>query len=226
MGAEVYVFDRNIDRLRELEHHAQRPRVDRASPRRSRSSSGCRRSTSSSARCSSTARKAPHVDHARAAGADEAERGARRRLDRPGRLLRDLAPDDAHRPDLRGRRRSPTTASRTCPARCRSRSTYALTNATMPYVVKLADQGVHGALARRPGLHRRPQRRRRQGDLRAGRARPGPRVHLAAGSAGPRGRRGLRTSGSLLLSSVACPRPASSSARAARPSRRSSPRRV
>ena len=59
-------------------------------------------------------------DHPRAAQADEAGRGARRRLDRPGRLLRDLAPDDALRPDLRGRRRSPTTAWRTCPARCRS----------------------------------------------------------------------------------------------------------
>ena len=43
-------------------------------------------------------------DLARAARADEAERGPRRRLDRPGRLLRDLAADDALRPDLRGRR--------------------------------------------------------------------------------------------------------------------------
>ena len=43
-------------------------------------------------------------DHARAARADEAQRGARRRLDRPGRLLRDLARHDALRPDLRGRR--------------------------------------------------------------------------------------------------------------------------
>ena len=34
-------------------------------------------------------------------------------------------------------------------------STYALTNATMPYVIKLADQGVHGRAARRPGLHGR-----------------------------------------------------------------------
>ena len=36
---------------------------------------------------------------------------------------------------------------------------------------------------RRPGLHEGPQRRRRQADLRARRARPGPRVHPAAGRA-------------------------------------------
>jgi alanine dehydrogenase len=31
-------------------------------------------------------------------------------------------------------------------------STYALTNATMPYVLEIADHGVHGAIARNPGL--------------------------------------------------------------------------
>jgi alanine dehydrogenase len=31
-------------------------------------------------------------------------------------------------------------------------STYALTNATIPYVLDLAAQGVHGAVAARPGL--------------------------------------------------------------------------
>ena len=46
-------------------------------------------------------------DHPRAAQADEAGRGARRRLDRPGRLLRDLAADDPLRPDLRGRGHHP-----------------------------------------------------------------------------------------------------------------------
>ena len=80
-------------------------------------------------------------DHARAALADEAQRGAGRRLDRPGRLLRDLA--RRRRTPTRPTRStgSPTTASPTCPARCRSRRTYALTNATMPYVVKLAERG-------------------------------------------------------------------------------------
>ena len=54
MGAEVYVYDRNIDRLRELEVLLN-GRVRPASPRRSRSSSACPRWTSSSAQCSSRA---------------------------------------------------------------------------------------------------------------------------------------------------------------------------
>ena len=53
--------------------------------------------------------RAPHVI-TREQLADEAPRGARRRLDRPGRVLRDLAADDPLRPDVRGRRRSRTTA--------------------------------------------------------------------------------------------------------------------
>ena len=46
MEAEVYVYDRNIDRLRELDVAAQRARARRATPRRWRSSSACPRSTS------------------------------------------------------------------------------------------------------------------------------------------------------------------------------------
>ena len=86
MQADVFVFDRSIDRLRELEVAFARARLDgllldardrgdaarggprdrrRARPRRPRAARG----------------------DARAAEADEAPRGARRRLDRPGRLL-------------------------------------------------------------------------------------------------------------------------------------------
>ena len=104
MEAETYVYDRNIDRLRELEYmlnwRAARPcfastleieaRLPRDGPRDRR---GARARRQGAAR-----------HHARAARADEAQRRARRRLDRPGRLLRDLAADDALRPDLRGRR--------------------------------------------------------------------------------------------------------------------------
>ena len=42
-------------------------------------------------------------------------------------------------------------------------STYALTNATLPYVLSLADNGVEGAIARDPGPAARRQRRGRQG---------------------------------------------------------------
>ena len=42
-------------------------------------------------------------------------------------------------------------------------STFALTNATLPYVLALADLGVAGAIAKDPGLRPGRQRRRRQG---------------------------------------------------------------
>ena len=45
--------------------------------------------------------------HARAAEADEAQRGAGGRVDRPGRLLRDQPADHPLRPHLRGRRHHP-----------------------------------------------------------------------------------------------------------------------
>ena len=106
MEADVFVFDKSIDRLRELDVDLRRPLLDRlldhaggrgdAAPRRP----GDRR------------RPRPRRPRAlrrpaRAAGADEARRRAGRRRDRPGRLLRDLAPDDPPRPDLRGRRDHP-----------------------------------------------------------------------------------------------------------------------
>ena len=62
-------------------------------------------------------------------------------------------------------------------------STWALTNATMPYLRQARRRGRAPRAGRRPGLHEGPQRGRRQADLRAGRARPGPRVHAAAGRA-------------------------------------------
>ena len=42
-------------------------------------------------------------------------------------------------------------------------STNALTNATLPYAIALADHGVGGAIERDPGPAARGQRRRRQG---------------------------------------------------------------
>ena len=49
----------------------------------------------------------PETRHPRDARDDEAGRGPRRRRDRPGRLLRDLASHDACRADVRGRRDRP-----------------------------------------------------------------------------------------------------------------------
>ena len=106
MGAETYVFDRNIDRLRELEStlngrastcYASTLAIEERLPRR----------RPRDRRRARPRRQGAARRHARAARADEAQRGARRRLDRPGRLLRDLAADDPLRPHLRGRRHHP-----------------------------------------------------------------------------------------------------------------------
>ena len=106
MEATVYVFDRNIDRLRELDI-----------------AFGGRADTCFASTLSIEERlpdmdlvigavlvhgaRAPRVITRAQLGADEAPGGAGRRLDRPGRLLRDLASDDPLRPDLRGRRDHP-----------------------------------------------------------------------------------------------------------------------
>ena len=109
MEATVYVFDRNIDRLRELDI-----------------AFGGRADTCFATTLSIEERlpdmdlvigavlvhgaRAPRVDHARAARADEAPGGAGRRLDRSGRLLRDLAADHATRSRPTRSTGSPTTA--------------------------------------------------------------------------------------------------------------------
>ena len=103
MGAETYVYDRNIDRLRDLEFilngrcstcYASTLEVEARLPEMDLVIGAVLVHGA----------KAPHVITRAQLGADEEERGARRRLDRPGRLLRDLARDDALRPHLRGRR--------------------------------------------------------------------------------------------------------------------------
>ncbi len=49
-------------------------------------------------------------------------------------------------------------------------STYALTNATLPYVLDLASTALQGAIERHPGLRMRRERRRRPGHPPRGRA--------------------------------------------------------
>ena len=169
MGAEVYVFDRNIDRLRELDVAAQRPLLDTcfASTLEHRAAPAAR-PTSSSAPCSSTARKAPRVITREQLG-----------LMKRNAVLVDVSIDqggcfETSRPTTHS---DPTYEvdgiTHYCvanmPGAVPITSTYALTNATMPYVVKLADHGVHARAGADPGFMRRPQRRRRPGHLRAGR---------------------------------------------------------
>ena len=153
MGADVYVYDRNIDRLRELDDvfggrarpcYASTLEIEQRLPR----------PTSSSARCSSPAPRRRYVIRARAAQADEA-----------GAVLVDVAidqggcfetsrADDPLRPDLRGRRRSPTTASPTCRARCRSRRPTRSPTRRCPTCCALADAASRAALRATPGLPR------------------------------------------------------------------------
>ena len=159
MEADVFVFDTNIDRLRELDI-----------------AFGGRASTVFSSTLAIEellpradlvigavlvhGARAPHVISREQLGADEAQRGARGRRDRPGRLLRDLA---RRRPT-----RDPTYEvdgiTHYCvtnmPGAVPITSTYALTNATLPYVLALADHGVAEAARRDPGLRLGRQRRR------------------------------------------------------------------
>ena len=105
--------------------------------------------------------RAPRVDQARAAQADEAaapcwstSRSTRAAASRP-----------------RARRRTATRPTRSTaslhycvanmPGAVPITSTYALTNATLPYVLALAEHGVAGARRARPGPAPRRQRRRR-----------------------------------------------------------------
>ena len=106
MQADVWVLDKSVERMRDLEI-ALDGRVTLAMSNRLQIEEvlvGRRHGD----RC----RARPGRDRAEARDAgdarpDEAGRGARRRRDRPGRLLRDVARDDARRPGLRGRRDRP-----------------------------------------------------------------------------------------------------------------------
>ena len=150
MGAETYVYDRNIDRLRDLEFILN-GRCSTCFASHARGRGAPARDGPRHRRRARARRQGPARDHPRAARPDEEERRARRRLDRPGRLLRDQpGRPPTPTPPTRSTA-SRTTAWPTCPAPCRSRRTWALTNATMPFVVRLADRGP-AALADDPGF--------------------------------------------------------------------------
>ena len=64
-------------------------------------------------------------------------------------------------------------------------STLALTSATLPYLLRVAEHGVKGAAVRRPGAGQGPEHPRRPPGLRAGRGRARPALHRP-GRAPPR----------------------------------------
>ena len=120
MGAEVWVLDRSVDVLRALWRQFGRPLntvfsthdaienhvIERRSRHRRRADPG---------------RLRAEARFGGARQADEAGLGDRRRRDRPGRLLRDLAPDDARGSGLRRRRRHALLRRQHARAACRGR---------------------------------------------------------------------------------------------------------
>ena len=104
MQAEVLLLDRNIARLRQADAHLPGPPARPSRPTPTRSSAPCIDADLVIGAVLVPGRQGAEADHQRAGVADEAGRGARRHLDRPGRLLRGLAADHARRPDLPGAR--------------------------------------------------------------------------------------------------------------------------
>jgi alanine dehydrogenase len=150
MQAEVYVYDRNIDRLRDLEHLL-----------------GYRASTVFSSTLE-IEQRLPEVDLVigavlvHGARAPHVITREQLRLMKRNAVLVDVAIDqggcfETSRPTTHS---DPTYEvdgiTHYCvanmPGAVPATSTYALTNATMPYVLKLADRGVHEALASDPGF--------------------------------------------------------------------------
>ena len=182
MEATVFVYDRNIDRLRELDT-AFAGRADT-----------CFASTLAIEERLADAdlvigavlvhgARAPHVVTRRAARADEAQRGARRRVDRPGRVLRDLAPDHALGPDLRGRRDHPLLRDEH--ARRGSDHLHLRPDQRDAAVRRTPRRGRRGRVSPdQPRPDQGRERRRRRGDLCAGRGGDRAAVRAAGRSAG------------------------------------------
>ena len=237
MEAEVYVYDRNIDRLRELDIYF----AGRAST--------CYASTLE------IEQRLPEVDLVigavlvHGAKAPYVIRREQLALMKHNAVLVDVSIDqggcfETSRPTTHS---DPTYEvdgiTHYCvanmPGAVPVTSTYALTNATLPYVVDLADMGVAAACAPRTrGWPRASTWSPARSPTCRWPRRPGDRVHPAARRAG-RGRRRLRTEvlgragvvrraprSTLLPSRAVCRRPPSSCARAARLRRRSSPPRA
>jgi alanine dehydrogenase len=150
MGAEVYIYDRSIDRLRELEHQMNWL------------ASTCYASTLE------IEQHLPDVDLVigavlvKGGKAPHVIRREQLKLMKPGAVLVDVSIDQGGCFETS----HPTTHSdptyvvdgithycvANMPGAVPITSTWALTNATMPYVIKLADQGVQAALASDPGF--------------------------------------------------------------------------
>ena len=149
MEADVFVFDRSIDRLRELDV-AFGGRCSTVYSIDARDRGDAARADLVIGAVLVHGRAAPHVITREQLALMKPQRGAGRRRDRPGRLLRDLAarPPTPTRPTRSTG--SPTTASPTCPARCRSPRPTRSPTRPCPTSLALADDGVAGRDRARP----------------------------------------------------------------------------
>ena len=106
MQADVWVLDKSVDRMRDLEI-ALDGRVTLAMSNRLQIEEVLPDADMVIGAVLVPGALAPKLVTREMLATDEAGRRARRRGDRPGRLLRDVTRDDARRPDLRGRRHRP-----------------------------------------------------------------------------------------------------------------------
>ena len=107
MGADVWVLDRSVDVAAPAVDAVRRAAATRCSRRATRSSDTSPTADLVIGGVLIPGAAAPKLVTRAMIASDEAGLGRRRRRDRPGRLLRDVACDDARRPDLRRRRRRP-----------------------------------------------------------------------------------------------------------------------
>ena len=159
MEADVFVYDISIDRLRELDI-ALNGRCSTVYSSTLAIEEMLPRADLVIGAVLVHGARAPRADPPRAARADEAAAPCWS----TSRSTRAAASRPRARPPTATRPTRSTSITHYCvtnmPGAVPITSTYALTNATLPYVLALADHGVEGAIARDPGLAARRQRRR------------------------------------------------------------------
>ena len=145
MGANVTVVDRSADVLRRLSgavrlagaHHF-------LDPRRCRATRPARRSADRSGTGAGGGRS--QADHPRHGEDDEARRSHCRYRDRPGRMLRDIASNDAFRIRPMWSEGVVHYCVTNMPGSVARTSTFALNNVTLPFTLTLADKGWRQAM--------------------------------------------------------------------------------
>ena len=178
MHSDVYVLDRNLDRLRQVDHHFRGRARDRGLVRSTPSRRSASRPTSSSGPCSSwgpgprgwcPTRWSSRCGRARCWSTSRSTRAAA--SSRPARRRTRNPTFEVHGSIFYCVANMPGAVPHT--------STHALANATLPYTLDIADQGWREAVRADPALAEGRQRGRGPGRLRAGGRGPRPGLHAA-----------------------------------------------